>query len=119
MIIWSSVGVLLFSMLIMCYQLRVVVMNPALRPQIVNTQARLAVFGVVRLSTTFLGVIGIWYSYGWIAGLMTYVGTEVTRSIARRHCAMAAIKALTNDLVRCQMTELFRIQLISLPNRSK
>ena len=101
MVIWSSVGVLLFSMLVMCYQLRVVVMNPVFRPHIINTQARLAVFSIVRLSTTFLSVIGIWYSCGWVAALLTYL-EQIIRSIARKHFAMAAIEALTNDLVRWQ-----------------
>jgi hypothetical protein len=101
MLLWP-VSVLVFSVFIMWYQLRCVVINPVLRPLIINTPGRMALFSIARLCTMLLGVTGVWYSRGWLAGIISYVATEVIRATLRRHYTVASIRSLTNDLVRWQ-----------------
>jgi hypothetical protein len=100
-----SLSILFVSILVMWYQMRAVVMNPALRPAVINTSGRMALFGITRLLTTALGVIGVGYSTGWLVAVLTYIATDVVRAVLRKRYTEASIRALTNDLVRWQQDE--------------
>jgi hypothetical protein len=97
-----SVVALIISILLIWYAISNTVTNPVLRPRIVCTPGRMAVINVTRLATTALGVAGVWYSRGWLTGILTYVATEVVRGILLRRYTAAAIRDLTTNLLEWQ-----------------
>jgi hypothetical protein len=97
-----SLIVLIISISLMWYGIRNAVMNPVLRPRLVGTPGRMALLNLTRLLTTALGVAGVWYSVGWIAGIVTYIATEFVRSRLLRRYTVAAVRDLTTNLLHWQ-----------------
>jgi hypothetical protein len=101
-VLFYSLIVLILSICLMWYAIRAAVMNPALRPQLVGTPGRMVVLNLIRLLTTAVGVTGVWYSSGWVAGVLTYVVTELVRWRLPRVYTATAIRDLTTNLLQWQ-----------------
>lgn len=99
MLLYSLV-VLVMSISLMWYAIRTTVVNPPLRPRLVATPRRMAVLNLSRLLTTALGVAGVWYSCGWLAGVCTLLATEFVRSLILRGYVAAAIRDSTAKLLQ-------------------
>jgi hypothetical protein len=101
MLIYSVVA-LIISIFLMWYAIANAVTNPVLRPLVVRTPNRMAMINIARLATTVMGVAGVWYSRGWLAGILTYTATEVIRSSLLRRYTAVAIRELTTNLLEWQ-----------------
>jgi hypothetical protein len=101
-VLFYSLIVLIISMSLMWYSIRTTVMNPILRPRLVGTPGRMAVLNLTRLLTTAGGVAGVWYSSGWVAGILTYIATELVRWRLLRGYTATAIRDLTTNLLKWQ-----------------
>ena len=97
-----SVVALIISIFLMWYAIANAVTNPVLRPLVVRTPNRMAMINIARLATTVLGVAGVWYSRGWLAGILTYIATEVIRGSMLRRYTAVAIRELTTNLLEWQ-----------------
>lgn len=100
--LFYSLIVLIISISLMWYSIRTTVMNPVFRPRLIGTPGRMAVLNLTRLLTTAGGVAGVWYSSGWVAGILTYIATELVRWRLLRSYTATAIRDLTTDLRRWQ-----------------
>jgi hypothetical protein len=101
-VLFCSIIVLIISIFLMWYAIRTTVMNPVLRPLLIGTASRMAVLNLTRLLTTAGGVAGVWYSKGWVAGILAYIATELIRWRLLRGYTANAIRDLTANLLQWQ-----------------
>jgi hypothetical protein len=101
-----SFASLAISFALMWYAIRTAVTNPVLRPRIAATQTRLGLLNVARVLTTLLAVAGVWYSVGWIEGILTYIATEVVRAKLLKRYTEISVQGLTAELLRWQQETL-------------
>lgn len=101
-----SVIAFVISILLMWYAISAAVTNPVLRPHIIRTQGRMGLFNIARLFTTVLAAAGVWYSAGWVAGVLTYVATEVIRWVLLKTYTKVSVRMLTTELLRWQQETL-------------
>jgi hypothetical protein len=66
----------------------------------------MGLFNIARLFTTVLAAAGVWYSAGWVAGVLTYVATEVIRWVLLKTYTKVSVRMLTTELLRWQQETL-------------
>ena len=77
-------------------------MNQVLRPLIINTPSQMFLFTLFRLLTTGLAVLGVYYVYGLIAAVGTYLIRFVCKHMIYRHCFKRAVSEQTALLLKWQ-----------------
>ncbi len=97
--LWTALS---FALTVFCLWLTIhsAVMNPGLRPHLVDTPGRMAIFSILRFLTTGFVVYGLWRTVGWFAGIASFFVIDYIRHKMLEHYTLAAAIDLKNFLLR-------------------